>query len=166
MQDSFSILESCPAITIACIDGICIGAGIELVLACDVVYCTKNSKFCIKETVFGFAADLGLFQRGAIKLTKNSSLFKELAFSSAWFDADTAEKIGLVGRICPGYEAMITCANSLQVQLTSKAAIKDIKDFIGYSMNNGSWKGLEYARLFNSGILLGNPLLNSKEAKL
>lgn len=166
MQDSFSILESCPAITIACIDGICIGAGIELALACDLVYCTRNTEFCIKETAFGFAADLGLFQRGAIKLTKNSSLFKELAFSSVWFDADTAEKIGLVGKICPDYETMTTCAKSLQVQLTSKAAIKDIKDFIGYSMNNGSRKGLEYARLLNSGILLGNPLLNSKEAKL
>ena len=166
MQDAFSALETCSAVTIACIDGVCIGAGIELVLACDIVYCTKRSKFCIKETAFGFAADVGLFQRGAQKLTKNIGLFKELAFTAQWFDAHVAFDIGLVSRIFENSSEIMSQIVILKMSSTSKTVIEDIKSFINYSVNNGPLKGLEYARLFNSGVLIGNPLMSSKQAKL
>lgn len=166
MQDALSVLESCSAVTVACIDGACIGAGIELALACDLVCCTRASKFCIKETVFGFAADLGLFQRGAVKLSRNATLFKEYGFTASWFSAETAVEMGLVGRVFDNREQMIGYALNLDLDSCSKPTIKDIKDFIQYSTNNGPLKGLEYAKMFNSGILMSNPLLAPQKSKL
>lgn len=166
MQDALSALEDCSAITVACIDGFCIGAGIELALACDLVYSTQLSKFCIKETVFGFAADLGLFQRGASKLTRNGSLFREYGFTADWFNSGIASEMGLVGRIFENEQQMISHLLNLNLSSCNKSTIQDIKGFIKYSTNNGPMKGLEHAKLFNSGILMGNPLLSSQKSRL
>lgn len=46
MQDSFSIIEECNIPTIVVIKGLCLGAGIDLLLACDIQIATPSSKFC------------------------------------------------------------------------------------------------------------------------
>jgi enoyl-CoA hydratase/carnithine racemase len=161
MQEAFNELERAKCIIVACIDGPCIGAGIELALACDIVFCTKEATFCIKETEFGFAADLGLLQRGPLKCTKNPSLFTELAVTAVKFAAEKAFEIGLVGRIFANESEMLDYALFLNVASKSKECLSEVKQNILYSRINGTEAGLAFARQRNSALLLGNPLVNS-----
>lgn len=43
--------------------GACVGAGVDMVTACDIRYCTADSHFCVKEVDLAIVADLGTLQR-------------------------------------------------------------------------------------------------------
>uniref|UniRef100_A0A663FDB2 Enoyl-CoA hydratase 1 n=1 Tax=Aquila chrysaetos chrysaetos TaxID=223781 RepID=A0A663FDB2_AQUCH len=47
-QETFSVLEKCPKPVIAAVHGACIGAGIDLISACDIRYCTQDAWFQVK----------------------------------------------------------------------------------------------------------------------
>ena len=50
LQDAVSAAERCPVPVIAAVHGPCIGGAVDIITACDIRYCTADSKFCIKET--------------------------------------------------------------------------------------------------------------------
>ena len=62
-QESFNAIENCNQPVIAAVHGACIGAGVDMVSACDVRMCTADAKFQIKEVDIGLAADVGTLQR-------------------------------------------------------------------------------------------------------
>jgi Enoyl-CoA hydratase/isomerase len=43
--------------------GACVGAGVDLVTAADLRYCTEDAGFCVKEVDVAITADLGTLQR-------------------------------------------------------------------------------------------------------
>ena len=48
---------------VAAIHGCCYGAGIDIITACDIRWCTQDAVFSVKEVDVGLAADLGTLQR-------------------------------------------------------------------------------------------------------
>ena len=58
MQKAFTAIEKCRFPVLCGVNGYCIGAGIDMISACDIVYCTDDSKFSIKEVDLGIVADL------------------------------------------------------------------------------------------------------------
>ena len=62
-QNAFTQIELCGKPVIAAIHGACIGAGVDLVTACDIRYATQDAVFSVKEVDIGIAADLGTLQR-------------------------------------------------------------------------------------------------------
>lgn len=62
-QDAFTAFERCRAPVVAAVQGACIGAGIDLITACDIRCCTAGATFCVKEVDLGITADLGTLQR-------------------------------------------------------------------------------------------------------
>ncbi|XP_025051315.1 delta(3,5)-Delta(2,4)-dienoyl-CoA isomerase, mitochondrial [Alligator sinensis] len=54
---------TCPKPVIAAVHGACIGAGVDLISACDIRYCTEDAWFKSKEVDIGLAADVGTLQR-------------------------------------------------------------------------------------------------------
>ena len=96
MQDSFSEVENCPIPVIAQVHGVCIGAGVDLISACDLRFSTKSSFFSIMETRLGIVADMGTLQR--LPNTIPEGILKELTYSSKIFSGRYAEKIGLVNK--------------------------------------------------------------------
>lgn len=79
-QDAFTAIELCSKPVIAAIHSGCIGAGVDLVTACDIRYCSKDAFFCVKEVDVGLAADVGSLQR-LPKIIGNNSLVRELCFT-------------------------------------------------------------------------------------
>lgn len=63
LQDAFTAFERCRAPVIAAVHGACIGAGIDMITACDIRCCTESAVFCVKEIDLGITADLGTLQR-------------------------------------------------------------------------------------------------------
>ncbi|RVE39976.1 hypothetical protein evm_015374, partial [Chilo suppressalis] len=62
-QDSISSLEDCIKPVLTVIHGACIGAGVDLITAADMRYCTEDAWFQVKEVEVGLAPDVGTLQR-------------------------------------------------------------------------------------------------------
>lgn len=79
-QDTFTAIEECSKPVIAAVHNGCFGAGVDLITACDIRYCSKDSFFCVKEVDIGMAADVGSLQR-LPKVIGNNSLVRELCLT-------------------------------------------------------------------------------------
>ena len=92
-------LQRMPKPTLAKVDGVAVGVGLGLVLACDLVLASDRARFSEIFAKRGLALDGGnswLLPR-RVGLTKA----KELAFFGDMIDAKEAESIGLVNRVVP-----------------------------------------------------------------
>ena len=63
LQLTISAIERCRVPVIASITGICFGGALDLVAACDLVYCSSSARFSLKEIDLAIVADLGSIQR-------------------------------------------------------------------------------------------------------
>lgn len=88
-----------PAPTIAKVDGACVGAGVALMLACDVQLASDRSRFGIVFRHVGLSIDAGTSY--FLPRVVGTNVAKELAFTGDIFDADRARDLGLVNHVYP-----------------------------------------------------------------
>ena len=90
-------LHEMPTPTIAKIDGVAIGAGLNLALGCDLTVATDRARFSEIFAQRGLSLDLG----GSWVLPRLVGLHKakELALLAEIIDAKEAERIGIVNRV-------------------------------------------------------------------
>jgi delta(3,5)-delta(2,4)-dienoyl-CoA isomerase len=74
------------------------GLALDLSLACDVRICAADTRFSVKEVDIGLAADIGTLSR-LPKAVGNFSWVKDVCLSARVFDAEEANKVGLVSRV-------------------------------------------------------------------
>lgn len=60
---AFQAVEYCEKPVISIAHGSTFGAGIEMLCATDIRYCSEDAKFCLKEVDIATAADVGALQR-------------------------------------------------------------------------------------------------------
>lgn len=83
-----------PIPVIAVLEGYCIGAGLQLALACDVRISHPECKLSIMEAKWGLVPDMGLTQ-SALGVVR-ADILKELAMSARTIDAEEGQTLGLV----------------------------------------------------------------------
>ena len=81
---------------ICAVNGICCGGGLELALSCDLILCSDNARFALPEIRSGTVADAA-----SIKLPKRIPyhVAMDLLMTGRWFDAQEAQRWGLVKQI-------------------------------------------------------------------
>lgn len=96
LYDEFEAIEK--PIVMA-VQGICLGAGIEMGMSCDFRFCTPSAQFALPEVQLGAIAGSG----GTSRLTKlvGPAWGKWLAMAGKRIDAQRALMIGLVQEIFP-----------------------------------------------------------------
>jgi enoyl-CoA hydratase/carnithine racemase len=96
-QRALHILENLNQLTIAAIHGACLGAGMELVLACDFRIATNTAFFALPQVLYGSPPDAEPCYRlpQLIGLAKA----KEIIILGERFDATQAERWGLLTRV-------------------------------------------------------------------
>ncbi len=131
---AFTKLENLGKPVIAAINGLCLGGGTELTLACDFRIAADTAKFGQPEINLGIIPGAGGTQRlsrliGTVKA-------KELIFLGDIIDATTALNIGLVNNVVP-LSSLMEEAVKLAKNLASKPAVamKMAKDSINTGMN-------------------------------
>ena len=92
-------LEASPMPVIAAVQGLCLAGGIELVLACDVIFAAEGTQFGDQHAAFGLIPGWG----GSQRLTRAIGLRRalDLMYSARWLDAPTAMQWGLVNHLVP-----------------------------------------------------------------
>ncbi|XP_030378755.1 delta(3,5)-Delta(2,4)-dienoyl-CoA isomerase, mitochondrial [Scaptodrosophila lebanonensis] len=149
-QDSLSALEHCPKPVITAVHQACIGAGVDLITASDIRLCTQDAFFQVKEVDIGMAADVGTLQR-LPKAIGSQSLARELCYTGRRFEAAEAEHCGLVSRVFPDKESLLSGALALAENIAGKSpiAVQTTKINMVYSLEHTNQEGLDHIRTIN-----------------
>lgn len=97
VQGLASRMEAIPKPTIAAIDGICMGGGLEIALGCDLRVCTPVSRFATPEGKLGIIPGGGATARLPRVVGKGWGM--EMMLMGEPIGADRALQIGLVTRV-------------------------------------------------------------------
>jgi len=129
--------------SIAMIQGLCLGGGLELAMACDMRIASDDSKFGQPEILLGIIPGGGGTQRLARLVGVGAAM--ELIFTGTVIDADEAFRIGLVNKICPpGELEAVTMKIAAQISRQSPLALKWAKKSITMGQEVGLTAGLAY----------------------
>jgi len=122
-------LSELPMLTIACVHGACMGGGAGLVAACDMAVARDGAKFRFSEVRLGLIpATISPFVVRAIGARWSNALF----ITGEGFDADFAEKIGLVQYVVADemqMESMLEKLAKLAFE-TAPGAVNDSKKLV------------------------------------
>eukprot|EP01103_Thecamoeba_quadrilineata_P001467 TRINITY_DN11326_c0_g1_i1.p1 TRINITY_DN11326_c0_g1~~TRINITY_DN11326_c0_g1_i1.p1 ORF type:complete len:317 (-),score=71.33 TRINITY_DN11326_c0_g1_i1:13-912(-) len=165
-QQSISAVENCPKPVIAAVHGYCIGAGVDLISACDIRYSTEeDAAFSIKEVDIGLAADVGTLQRFP-KIVGNDSLARELCLTGRVFTGKEAKDMGFVSKVLAGKEALEQEALRVAVEISTKSpvAVQGTKINLNYSRDHTVEEGLQYVMNWNMSMLQSSDLQRLLEA--
>jgi enoyl-CoA hydratase len=95
-------IEELPFPTLASVHGLCLTAGLELVLACDMIWAAESAQFGLVESVIGLTPLLGGTQRIAER--GGPARARELVMSGGLYDAAALERWNVVSRVLPDAE--------------------------------------------------------------
>lgn len=125
-------LEALPFPVIAAVDGVALGGGCELAMACDLIFATEQSRFGQPEVKLGLIPGFG----GSVRLPRYVGLARarELIYSGRIIDAATAHRYGLVAELFEDRSALMDAAhdtlaamagNSPEAIAATKAVLAD-----------------------------------------
>ena len=97
IRDTFSLIENLPRPVIAAINGIALGGGTEMALACDIRIADPAATMGLTECKWGIIPGGGGTQR--LPRLVGKGLAKELIFTARTVDAQEAMSIGLINKI-------------------------------------------------------------------
>jgi len=92
-------LEELPFPTLAAVQGMCVGGGLELALACDLIWAAASARFGQLEATIGTTTLLGGVQRLAERAGSNRA--REIIYTAEQYDASTFERWDIVNRVVP-----------------------------------------------------------------
>ena len=92
-------LEGMPFPTVACVHALCLTAGFELSLGCDLIWAGQSAKFGLVERVVGITPAMGGTQR--LVERAGPARARELVMSGDLYDAQTLERWNVVNRVLP-----------------------------------------------------------------
>jgi crotonobetainyl-CoA hydratase len=102
---------------IAAVNGMAVGGGFELALACDLVVAVTDAELSLPEVNLGFVADAGGVVRLPVRLPR--AIAMELLLTGRRMGADEAARHGLVNRVV---EADVLMASAREMAETIAAA--------------------------------------------
>ncbi len=158
MQRTMSSVAECPKPVIAVVHGYCIGAGVDLITACDIRYAAANAKFSIRETKLAMVADVGTLQRLPRIIDPGS--VAELAYTGRDFDAGEAASLGLVSKVLPDAEAALEAAleTAELIAANSPLAVQGTKAVLRAGDGRTVEEALDYVALWNAAYLQSDDL--------
>jgi len=166
-QECFTAVEQCPVPVIAAIHGLCLGAGVDLIAACDVRYASEEAAFAVKEVDVGLAADVGTLQR-VPKLIGNHSLFRELCYTGRQFTAEEALDLGLLSGVLDSPELLRRHTRQLAEEIGRKSpvAVMGTKRSLNYSRDHSVAAGLDHIATWNAAMLQTEDMQESLMASM
>lgn len=163
LQHTMTSIADCPKPVIAAVHGYCIGAGVDLITACDIRLASTDATFSVRETKLGMVADVGTMQR--LPKVVAPGYVAELAFTGKDIGAERAKEIGLVNDI---YEDVHQAAHDLanEIAANSPLAVQGAKAVLRAGENRSIEEALDYMAVWNAAFLQSNDLQEAMLANL
>lgn len=120
-QAAISSVANCPVPVIAAIHSHCIGAGVDLITACDIRLAARGTLFSVRETKIAIVADVGTLQRLPGVISRGH--VAELAYTGKDIDAARAEKIGLANEVYDTVEETVAAAQQLAAEIAANSPL-------------------------------------------
>jgi len=148
-QKILTLIEEFHRLVIAAVNGLALGGGLELALACDIRVAEEHALFGFPEVALGLLPGAGGTQRLARLVGPGKA--KELILTGDPINAVEAKTIGMVERVVPRGSAFSEASRIAQrVLLRGPVAVANAKKAISHATSLGLKDGLEMeARLFS-----------------
>jgi enoyl-CoA hydratase len=153
-QELCNAIENSRIPVIAAVNGIAAGGGCEVALACHIRFASAEATFSLPEIKLGIIPGYGGTQRLAREIGAGRAL--EMILSGRSLDAQDANQVGLVNRVCEK-DALVSEAASLANEIVQLAplAIRAVLESVVRGLEMPLAEGLEleanlFAKLFAS----------------
>jgi len=141
IRNLFTSIEDLNKPVIAAINGVSLGGGTELCLACDIRIAALNASVGLTETRLAIIPGAGGTQRLPRIIGRGKA--KELIFTGRRIDAREALQIGLVNKICEQKVLLDECREiAAMICETGPIAIEQAKYAINYGLETDLHTGL------------------------
>jgi enoyl-CoA hydratase/carnithine racemase len=160
LQNAFTAVAQCRVPVIAAVHGGCIGAGVDLVSACDLRVAAVGAFFQVAEVDVAITADLGTLQRLTYLIPEG--VVRDLTFTGRRMEVDEAERLSLVNRVLPSREEAIAAGLEMARTIAAKPplAVAGAKLSLDYSRGRTVEEGLAQVAMWNAATL-GTPDLGT-----
>jgi len=112
LQECFTRLERVRVPVIAAIERVCMGAGMELALCCDIRIAAEGTVFSIPEVQLGIIPDMGGTQR--LPRAIGVGMAKELIYSARrWADVICRDELMIRAESEPGFRLYLTLTREM-----------------------------------------------------
>lgn len=165
LQDVFNRVASCRVPVIAALAGACIGAGVDLAVACDLRHATRDARICLKEIDLAIVADVGAVQR--LPRLIGDGRARELIYTGREISGAEAESMGLVNQAYDSVEELQAGALEMARMLAAKSplALRGCKASILYSHGHSVEDGLAHVALWNAAMMRSDDLSEAVAAQ-
>jgi len=151
MHTVLNMIEAFDRVVIAAINGLALGGGCEVALACDIRVADETAKLGLPEVSLGLMPGAGGTQRLPRLVGKGKA--KELILTGDPIDANEARSIGLIERVVSKGQAVQEAMKIAErILLRGPVAIAKAKQAINEGMDMSQQKGLEKELQFFCGL--------------
>jgi enoyl-CoA hydratase/carnithine racemase len=141
IRNLFTFIEYLNKPVIAAVNGIALGGGTELALACDIRLASGTATLGLTETRLAIIPGAGGTQRLPRLIGRGKA--KELIFTGRKVEAQEALQIGLVNKVCPPETLLEECrVMAAQICEAGPIAIQQAKYAINYGLEADLHTGL------------------------
>jgi enoyl-CoA hydratase len=157
-------IAECPKPVIAAVHGYCLGAGIDLITACDIRLASDDAIFSIRETKMAMVADVGTVQR--LPRLIAAGHVAELLYSGKDIDAARAREIGLVNDVLPGQEATVKAAQAMAAEIAANSplAVQGAKRVLAAEADMTLEDALDHIALYNAAFIESHDIMEATNA--
>lgn len=153
MQIGFRRILESDRIFISAVHKHCIGAGLDLMCACDIRLASSDAVVSLKETQVAIVADMSSLNLLPSIIGHGNA--RMMAFTGADFTADQCYQMGLFNEVLDDRDSMMDRAVELASQIAANPAIvlNGAKKVLNYMYNHTPNQGLDYVAVWNSAFL-------------
>lgn len=150
MQAAITAVADSRLPVIAAIHGSCVGAGLDLVSACDIRLASTDAFVSLREVHIGVVADLGSLQR--LPRIIGAGHTRELALTGRDVGAAEAYSMGLLTRVLPTPAALFEAADELARQVAGHPphVVAGIRQVLDQTLDMPLSMGLHHVALWNA----------------
>ena len=151
---------------IAAVHGACIGAGMDLITACDIRLAAADAVFSVRETRIAMVADVGSLQR--LPRVIGDGAAREWIFTGADYTAPQAREVQLLNAVLPDAAAALARARELAAAIAANSplAVQGSKQVLGFASRREVDSQLDYVALWNAAFLHSEDLGEAMQAFL
>lgn len=154
-QSGIEALANARVPVIAAIQGACIGAGFDYALAADILLCSEDARFAVKEVDVGIVADLGVLQR--LQRAVSRSLARELALTGRIMQGDEAFAHGLVSHLCADVSDLQARVDEIAMKIAEASPVvtSGIKEIQNFAEDHPMADAMSHVALWQTAMGLG-----------